>query len=469
MRRVGSFLADYYPVNDELYPVKFFSDYFKQPIEEIDIERLHSLLSSVPVYIIYTDIRSDAVTFRVASWKMQDEQAIPFPPIEWNWREVEQKLLSEGKTEDEILSIVRSVIIKIHQVLLAFYTDIYYLSLDPYYEVRLPNIEIEKELIQPYRDRLKALQGEIREAYEQQLANRLEEEKRRIEAEKRRQEEEKGKEFFFEIIIVDHRGNIAERRPSNGFQKSENLGANIDLEMVYIPGGTFLMGSPDDEGGSDERPQHRVTVPSFYMGKYPITQAQWRFIASQPIIDIYLSPEPSHFKGDNRPVERVNWYQAVEFCKRLSKLTRKDYHLPSEAQWEYACCAGTTTPFAFGATFSTEVANYDGNYTYANGKKGTYRKETTPVGQFPPNAFGLYDMHGQVWEWCGDDWHDNYNGATEDGSAWITNKNNRSLLRGGSWRDDPVFCRSACRGGNLRRNIIGSGYGFRVAYVSSGL
>jgi hypothetical protein len=197
MRRVGSFLADYYPVNNKLYPVKFFGDYFKQPIEEIDIERLHSLLSSVPVYIIYTDIRSDAVTFRVASWKMQDEQAIPFSPIEWNWREVEQKLLSEGKTEDEILSIVRSVIIKIHQVLLAFYTDIYYLSLDPYYEVRLPNIEIEKELIQPYSDRLKTLQGEIREAYEKELARQFE--KECLEKKTLRGSEDK------RIILRDHR------------------------------------------------------------------------------------------------------------------------------------------------------------------------------------------------------------------------------------------------------------------------
>lgn len=468
MRKVSSFLADYYSVNDQLYPVKFFGDYFKQPIEEIEIERLHSLLSCVPVYIIYTDIRSDAVTFRVASWKMQDKQAMSFSPIEWNWREVERELLKAGKTEDEILLIIRAVIIKIYQILLAFYIDIYYLNLDPYYEVRLPNIDLKKELIQPYSDLLKAKQKKVREAYEQQLARRFEEEKEReenkrgVEEEDCSQEEEKGKEFSFEIITVDPRGNIIKPRLGKGFQKSENLGNNIDLEIVYIPGGTFLMGSPDGEGHNYEKPQHRVTVPSFYMGKYPITQEQWRIIASQAKIDIDLSLDPSYFKGNNRPVECVNWYQAVEFCKRLSKLTQKDYHLPSEAQWEYACRAGTTTPFAFGATLSTEIANYHGNYTYADGKKGTYRQQTTPVGQFPPNAFGLYDMHGQVWEWCADDWHDNYTGAPEDGSAWITENNNRSLLRGGSWYGNPGLCRSAFRSFFARRVSTYHYYGFRV-------
>jgi formylglycine-generating enzyme required for sulfatase activity len=154
----------------------------------------------------------------------------------------------------------------------------------------------------------------------------------------------------------------------------------------------------------------------------------------------------------------VNWYQAVEFCKRLSKLTGKEYHLPSEAQWEYACRAGTTTPFAFGATLSTKVANYGQNH-----------KQTTPVGQFPPNGFGLYDMHGNVWEWCEDDWHDNYNGAPKDGAAWIINNDNRSqmlkCLRCGSWRIYPVSCRSANRSRDLpvNDNYVS---GFRVACIS---
>jgi formylglycine-generating enzyme required for sulfatase activity len=123
----------------------------------------------------------------------------------------------------------------------------------------------------------------------------------------------------------------------------------------------------------------------------------------------------------------------------LSKATGREYRLPSEAEWEYACRAGTTTPFHFGETITTDLANYNGNYTYGSGSKGQYRKQTTDVGSFPANAFGLHDMHGNVWEWCQDTWHENYNGAPTDGSAWVDeNANqNRMILRGGSWYNNP--------------------------------
>ena len=181
------------------------------------------------------------------------------------------------------------------------------------------------------------------------------------------------------------------------------------------------MGSPEDEKGrdEDESPQHRVTVSTFFISRYPVTQAQWQAIASLDKVDIDLKADPSRFKGDNRPVEQVNWYDAVEFCARLSRETGREYILPSEAEWEYACRAGTTTPFHFGETITTDLANYNGNYTYGSGPKGVYREETTPVGSFSPNAFGLSDMHGNVWEWCEDNWHNNYEGAPTDGSAWL--------------------------------------------------
>jgi formylglycine-generating enzyme required for sulfatase activity len=154
-------------------------------------------------------------------------------------------------------------------------------------------------------------------------------------------------------------------------------------------------------------------------------------------------------------VEQVSWYDAIEFCARLSKLSKltgREYRLPSEAEWEYACRAGTTTPFYFGETITGELANYDVSNIYADEPKGKYRKETTPVGQFPSNAFGLYDMHGNVWEWCADDWHDNYEGAPRDGSAWTKNGNdNYSPLRGGSWCNYPDICRSAYRYYSSRR------------------
>ena len=176
-----------------------------------------------------------------------------------------------------------------------------------------------------------------------------------------------------------------------------------------------------------------------------------------------LEPEPSHFKGDNRPVEQVNWYDSVEFCGRLSKLTGRDYRLPSEAEWEYACRAGTTTPFYFGETITGELANYRASSTYAREAEGQYREETTPVGQFPPNQFGLYDMHGQVWEWCADTWHDNYEGAPTDGTAWLEGgKKDRSPLRGGSWFSYPDYCRSAFRNYVGRRDIRNDRFGFRL-------
>jgi len=169
----------------------------------------------------------------------------------------------------------------------------------------------------------------------------------------------------------------------------------------------------------------------------------------------------------DRPVEQVNWYDAVEFCARLSKLTGREYRLPSEAEWEYACRAGTTTPFYFGETITGELANYNASKTYAGEAKGEYRGETTPVGQFPPNAFGLYDMHGNVWEWCADTWHDNYDGAPRDGSAWLENGNdNRSPLRGGSWSYIPDVCRSAFRYlSPFRRDLRFNVVGFRVVCV----
>jgi formylglycine-generating enzyme required for sulfatase activity len=226
------------------------------------------------------------------------------------------------------------------------------------------------------------------------------------------------------------------------------LSPTVSLDMVLIPGGSFQMGSPEDEVERMDRegPQHRVTVPSFCMGRYPITQSQWRVVAGLSQMERELDPDPSRFKGDNRPAERVSWQEAVEFCARLSQLAGREYRLPSEAEWEYACRAGTQAPFHFGETITPDLANYNGNYTYGRGPKGIYREATTPVGEFSANAFGLYDMHGNVWEWCLDHWHDNYEGAPTDGSAWLSEqKGSNHLLRGGSWYDDPRNCRSAVR------------------------
>jgi hypothetical protein len=215
-----------------------------------------------------------------------------------------------------------------------------------------------------------------------------------------------------------------------------------EIEMVEIPGGTFLMGSRVGEGWDcdDERPTHEVTVPSFAMGKFAVTQAQYEAV---------MGNNPSSFKGANRPVESVSWNESVEFCQKLSEQSGENYRLPSEAEWEYACRAGTKTSFFFGESLAKKKANFDSD-------------STTDVGSFPPNDFGLYDMHGNVWEWCLDHWHDNYQGAPTDGTAWTTGGNSKlGMMRGGSWGSDPGPCRSACRVGD-KPDVQDNFIGFRV-------
>ena len=229
----------------------------------------------------------------------------------------------------------------------------------------------------------------------------------------------------------------------------EQLAEGITLTLMLIPTGEFLMGAPESEPKSDrsERPQHRVKLESFLMGRYPVTQAQWRVVAGYPSIERSLKPWPSRFQGDNRPVEQVSWEEAVEFCQRLSAKTGRNYHLPSEAQWEYACRAETETPFHYGEIITIELANYDAEETYNSSPQGEYRGETTDVGNFPANRWGLSDMHGNVWEWCEDDWHDNYEKAPTDGRAWLEERATEGdkLRRGGSWYSGPEYCRSAYR------------------------
>jgi formylglycine-generating enzyme required for sulfatase activity len=267
---------------------------------------------------------------------------------------------------------------------------------------------------------------------------------------------------------------IIQRETRKAQYYPEDLGNGVSLDMVLIPGGTFLMGSPQDEPErrDSESPQHEVTVPSFFMGKYPVTQAQWKALAALPKVNQVLKPNPSDFKGSDRPVENVSWHDATEFCRRLAQKTSRPYRLPSEAEWEYAARARTTTPFYFGETITTDLANYDGtdddqrgwSGSYGRGPKGIYRQETTTVGSFSANAFGLYDMHGNVCEWCEDHWHENYEGAPNDGSAWIDSEAKEEanrILRGGSWFDDPNFCRSATRI-NIDAEIRLDTFGFRV-------
>jgi formylglycine-generating enzyme required for sulfatase activity len=251
--------------------------------------------------------------------------------------------------------------------------------------------------------------------------------------------------FSFPVVTLNAQGQEVNRVQKENKYFVEDLGQGISLDMVAIPGGSFLMGSPGNEGWNDEKPQHRVTVRPFFMGKFPVTQAQWRAVAAMPKVERELKSDPSSFKGANRPVERVYWDDAVEFCQRLSRHTNRHYRLPSEAEWEYAYRADTTTPFHLGPTISTDFVNCKQNLGMAI--LTVLAGATSAVGTFGvANAFGLYDVHGNVWEWCQDVWHGNYEGAPANGSAWLEGGNQeRRVLRGGSWYCVPEGCRSAIR------------------------
>jgi formylglycine-generating enzyme required for sulfatase activity len=211
-------------------------------------------------------------------------------------------------------------------------------------------------------------------------------------------------------------------QPVESFNENRN---GVSLEMIFVPGGSFKMGSPHRMATNSEKPQHNVTVPDFYIGKYQITQWQWQTV---------MNKYPSHFKSDlDLPVENISWNDARRFCEKLSQMTGKAYRLPSEAEWEYACRAGTTGDYA---------GDLDAMAWYGKNAEN----KTHPVGQKQPNAFGLYDMHGNVWEWCEDIWHDSYKGAPTDGSAWLSGEDTHSrIIRGGSWRDGGFMSNSFSR------------------------
>ena len=256
-------------------------------------------------------------------------------------------------------------------------------------------------------------------------------------------------------------------------------GSGVAPDLVLIPTGRFQMGSPEHErkkameAGSQqswverETPQHWVGIEKpIAMGRFPITVGQWReFVGAtgwQAGAEFNWA-EPGYRQADDHPVVGVSWHDALAYAAWLSAATGQRYRLPSEAEWEYACRAGTRTAFSFGDSISTDLANYDGNYSYNDSPKGVYRKGTTPVDAFAPNQWGLYDMHGNVWEWVQDVVHDNYEGAPNTGRAWEDGGDpGRRILRGGSWLYNPRYLRSSLRNGfsAARSNGI---IGFRVA------
>ncbi len=264
-------------------------------------------------------------------------------------------------------------------------------------------------------------------------------------------------------IVAD--GNKHQETPMDAPVPGKPFTNSIGMKLVYIRPGEFMMGSRDSAAAVasktrnrdrkyflEEHPQHRVEITrGFYMGTTEVTKAQYR-----AIMDTKLSR-----KGKDNPVRLVSWDDAVEFCRKLSEKEGRTYLLPTEAEWEYACRAGTTTPFYTGETISTSQANYNGNQVYGSGTKGIYRKTRIAVASFPPNAFGLYDMHGNVYEWC-QDWHgENYYAVSPTSDPQGPSSGKYRVVRGGSWLWGPGSSRSACRSGNTPSSRSGNG-GFRV-------
>ena len=265
--------------------------------------------------------------------------------------------------------------------------------------------------------------------------------------------------------MLDGDGHVINRGRASAQQIVQRLGNGVPLHMVQIPGGTFVMGAPDDEPGakSSERPRHQVTVAPFYLGKYPGTLDQWRAVMGARPAAMTVA-ESAFKKSGRQPAVRVSFDEVEEFCARLSRKARRVFRLPTEAEWEYACRAGTSSAFAFGETITRDVVIHDGEAIrrgHANGPHAT----TRPVGSLrAANAFGLFDMHGQVWEWCQDWWHGHYENAPADASAWTGGGAlHTRVLRGGSWYAAADLCRSASRTMGGEAGIRSRQIGFRVA------
>jgi formylglycine-generating enzyme required for sulfatase activity len=462
------FSNNYYAPEQTQGAVEFYGKFFDRAVFDAEIRQLRAVLP-VPTVVIYCDITHHEAYFNVEY--LNRGQSFSFNTDSWAWRDAEEQLQKEGIVDEhKRLFEIQNILVKMHQTLLAFLTDWYYLQLSPFYQPQLFELKDNFSSVLPPEwtdDCVKILQ-QIQRAN----LNAYQAEMKRLEL-----EEEKKRTFSFEVVVVDKYSKEIKRQTQSNKHHIVDLGKGVKLEMVSIPKGRVKMGNSDD---------YVAEIESFYMGKYPITVGQFkRFVeetryqtTAEKEDGAYVRTEnnldwekkkdanwrnPYFKQTDKHPVVCVSWLDAVKFCEWLSIEKDKKYRLPTEAEWEYACRGGTTTPFHFGEIITTELANYDGKYLKSrlSPTEGEWRKQTVEVDYFKhTNNFGLYQMHGNVWEWTCSDWYGDYARTFHKKCSMMDNVD--KSMRGGSWMLEADLC---CSG--YRRHINPSScfdsIGFRVA------
>ncbi|WP_199302160.1 formylglycine-generating enzyme family protein [Pseudanabaena cinerea] len=434
--------------------VRFYSRFFKdRDVFDVNAAQLETILPNTPCVMSFSKLTRSNVHFHYKLWGSQIAEILhEHYDLEFSWREefLQPLLDSVGEVSDHNLDNIYEMIgdwlTSLQKLIATFLMDLYAIvdGNNPFYMPKLDRVNVglpeavREKYIQPYAEILERVQKERIDAFNEELRRQQDAAYRQRQTELQKQRDEEARRKALNIPIPN---------------------TNLTLELAAIKEDDFQMGSNQN---SNEQPIHPVHIKAFRIAKYTVTQELWKAVAAMPKVKDDLNADPSRFKGANLPVENVSWHDAQEFCKRLSNAIKQPVRLPTEAEWEYACRAGTNTHFAFGDTITPSQVNYDGNYPFGGAAKGQYRVTTVAVDSLAKNDWGLYQMHGNVWEWCEDVWHDNYNGAPSDGSAWMSGGDQSyRVLRGGSWSHYAGHCRSACRGRNIpssRCNI----YGFRV-------
>ena len=412
---VKQFVEHHYPLGSELYPVEFFGKLFKFSVFDTEVKQLESLLAGVPAVVLYSDFTDEKLYLHLYAWGWDKPLS---ETVDWNWEESKDALLADGLSEKQALREIRKAITALYQLFAALLADLYYLSVNPLHEPRSLHLDggLADAALAPYLDRLREVQQQILRdslpppdihgwpTQQVQVLQKL-----------------AAEALGLPVVFQD--------RLSSG---------GLGPKMAVIPAGSFLMGSPPDEPQrySDEGPQHRVSFAQpFAIGVYAVTFDEYdRFCDATG----REKPSDSGWGRGSRPVTNVSWEDAQAYCQWLSLQTGKTYRLPSEAEWEYAARAGTSSAYWWGDQIGDNRANCDGSGSQWS------KKQTAPVGSFPANPWGLHDTVGNVREWVQDKWHGDYTGAPADGSAWQTGDEAR-VVRGGSWFDGAGYVRCAYR------------------------